>query len=722
MFHADRTDFEAAIVREDAVTAFVEVVLSSRVCYRRRRSYDNFIAAVRQGRRRGFTRRVVSEAFALYCLLRRTAVPSAPVPTVLADLGGVHLARRVQRHLRRHGIVGHTVSDRGTLQARANVRLAEVWDAMEDSFCVVWMDNYYRKRFVANPVIGYNSLSCSVLSVLNTRRFPTAPELPTLPELVVRRQGVTADLIAARTKLLAIVTDLNTTDVTVGDIRVPLDVHRPSVKSLQWCPFQLSPLSVSGSVGFLKLMHYVDDTVRPHVGGTVPVLMDLNLYYRHLKLCYGRGYARWEYREQFRYCPALFGVWHSFKYACQQVYRRFHSQVLYLLHGTVAAGDNFPTQPRLRSMELLYAALLVLPTSVKDALRTTVSRCARTLESVRRSKRIWEACQVSVRGEGRTHAVSHDVSERLRRLRRLYERREDVALQRLRQAEAMERLVNGYVPALFVIGQLVRECNWNGRSAGSSHSAVLCMRYSAVVMFSLLGDRATRTEHLRDLCLALMMWQPWHDHLRGCMFSEELPEASLGRLGEALRSNPHVVTSEGAEDVFLACIRPGQSGLKEVRAEHPTSELVAMVRSNIERFRSSDVTVVTHVPWKAGRMCTAVAGPIPDHAFPPPLGNIPPFEDLKTVLGHFIFRLITCKEPEEDSSLRQELDSVVWRRPLPERLDFLQALDQARAQGIQALRMQFPRNAQIRVDSQGEGQVARGFRGGPHRRVSNSQQ
>ena len=97
----------------------------------------------------------------------------------------------------------------------------------------------------------------------------------------------------------------------------------------------------------------------------------------------------------------------------------------------------------------------------------------------------------------------------------------------LRQAVAMERLVSWYAPALFVIGQQVRECHWGPREAGTSRHPHNAMMNAFVVMLSLLQGEASHTEHLRVLGLALMMWQQWHDGLPGVLFSEEVTHCLL---------------------------------------------------------------------------------------------------------------------------------------------------------------------------------------------------
>ena len=189
----------------------------------------------------------------------------------------------------------------------------------------------------------------------------------------------------------------------------------------------------------------------------------------------------------------------------------------------------------------------------------------------------------------------------------------------------------------------------------------------AIILLSLCRKDAPKREHLRDVCLALLMWQPWHGDLRGCLFSEEPCEASLGRLGEALRSNTHVTTVEAAQDLFLL-VRPGKVGVKDVRSEGPTADFVAMVARNINLFVSTTGTVVTYVPWKADKQCVAERGVYNIAQLPSPLGYIPPYEGIRALLGHYLHRMVQGGVQGVDTIAM--LTKHIPRRGLVERLNY----------------------------------------------------
>ena len=167
------------------------------------------------------------------------------------------------------------------------------------------------------------------------------------------------------------------------DVRVSLDVCRTEeVRTPQWQPLLLSGKKVGESADLVEMLNVVATTIVAHTRAPVPILMDVNLVYRYLRLVYGCRYHRWNVLNHLRFCPPVFGVWHMYKYICFVVYRRFHSMCVFALHGTASDGQEFPTQPRLRSVEFLFAALLTLPDALRRDIRSMVAVLADRLRAV----------------------------------------------------------------------------------------------------------------------------------------------------------------------------------------------------------------------------------------------------------------------------------------------------------------------------------------------------
>ena len=482
--YADFTAFCTGVANGDEVKAFVQFILDCRVEPRNRHRYSTFLCALMRPRIPRWATRALQQAFGVYCVVEPAAKPTAPHPQPLGDLAQT-LPREVRRLLARHGVRGDPVLMRQTHRERANIKIAKLWASMSGKQMMVWVDNYYRRRFVANPDVDYQSISCSVLHVLQLPNIPMCPPMPTYHQLQFRRSHLTAQLLRAGRLLREYVDDLAQGELQHQDVRVPLDCNRYGVRSLQWCPFMLTDLQVGNQVDMLRLFNLVLSTVLPHCLSPVPVLVDLNIYYRFMKMCYGKGYKWWAIKENFRYVPPLFGVWHSFKYAVQSVHRSFHSQYVYLNKGTVAVGSRHPTHPKLRTMEMLMAAIITVPKELRDGLRDLVRD---------RETKHKDALN--------DHAVYKKFTARWRRVCTLaqkaeyqgkdrdYEAKIRAAHHALRHAQAMDRLVNQYALALLVIGNLVRDCNWAGRDPGTARYGRLAMEYAAMVMLNLYGDRA----------------------------------------------------------------------------------------------------------------------------------------------------------------------------------------------------------------------------------------
>ena len=550
----------------EPVMHFLSAVLAARQNPRSRRSVSTIQTEWTLGNRGRFVIDAATSAYGLYCLYRQSAVPSAPQPALASD-GMSHIPRRLQRHLRMRGVVGHTMHNRQTLRQRAEEQRRHVWRKIKDRWVVLWVDNYYRRRFVANPAVGYQAISCSAVAVLYTPRIPMCPLMPSMSDLLRSRRSVADGLLGYIPRLQRMIAGLTCDEVFTDDIRVPLDVRREHVRSIQWVPFMLSKKRVSENVGFVDMLRMIRDRVLPQSMSPLPVLMDVNLYYRYVKLLYGRAYQQWDIRKSLRFVPPLYAVWHGYKHCCEKVYRLFYSQVTYILHGTVAAHRNFPAAPALRTLEMLFAAVLCLPLPLKRRTLAVVDAKVRILDAAKNRHKVAEKWRRAL------HRVSAD--DDAREVDEINQAELDVA-----RAEAMHRLICEYIPCLFIIGHLVRESNWNGRDAHTGGVALETMQACCILLLSLLGDRAQRDQHLRTLCLGIHIWGPWLDSLRACFFSEEICEAGLGRLATMLRANTQAYDLATARDLYLL-VQPGTIGYKNVRADVPTMELQRLVHSHV---------------------------------------------------------------------------------------------------------------------------------------------
>ena len=91
----------------------------------------------------------------------------------------------------------------------------------------------------------------------------------------------------------------------------------------------------------------------------------------------------------------------------------------------------------------------------------------------------------------------------------------------------MKTLLFEYVPALFLLGTLVRDCNWGG---GDSSPARKGVHYWLHILVQLTMGCEHPVEYVLRVLTAILMWCPWMTRSRAQGHSEEACEAVLSHL------------------------------------------------------------------------------------------------------------------------------------------------------------------------------------------------
>ena len=566
----------------------------------RLRGGDSLLAELQRTPRRRHMDHLLRDAWAAYRTLRHHAAPLAAHPVVTPEDVPLEMTRAVSNFLAPSGIhPQHRDWRRDARQARADERMRELWADMDGRGCVMWFDNFWKRLLTSNPAHPLRTYNCTVMAVMRVRslRLPDYPGYPTVEQLLQRLPAVAAALAdAAAHRVAALVADVAAVPLRPHEFRVPLDVPRPAARSPVWRPFSVSDDVVSAQVGLLRVLRFLRDVVGARVHPPLPLLVDTNLWYRQLKLVYGREAQRWDGAAALATVPPLYGVWHPYKQVLQVLYRRLLPLFLYVQKGTLAAGVEWSEKPKLRALEQWIGALLMVPAdrrvrvcAHRDHLRRRraileaevarwdgrVAEAERQLEAS--AARAARQLQRSFQGRGDLQAGLQTGSEATRNQQAREEalRRRAAAAEALRLcrldaavAEALCDLLVVWAPACFALGWRVRQCHWEHREAGTGHHAREVLTMALLMLLHLEAPapgvrNRGRSEYVRTLSCALLLWEGWFDRLPACCFSEEINEASLSRLGSAMRQHPDATTTPAVMDLFLL-VRPGRKGFRKI--------------------------------------------------------------------------------------------------------------------------------------------------------------
>jgi hypothetical protein len=467
------------------------------------------------------TEYLLRDAWAMYRTLRQHACPRAEQPVVQPGEGAVQFTRATSAFLRPSGVRTEHAEWRASERKRlAQERLLELWGAMAGRGCVLWYDNFYKRLYHATPRQPMTSLNTTVMSVMRrqTDERPTGFEgYPSLEQLWNRLDGVAQDLCDAATdRLPALFRDVGAQPLGAGEFRVPLDVPRQRARAPVWRPFNLSADIVSSQVGMLRVLRFLRDTVLPHVQAPLPLLVDVNLWYRQVKLVYGREAQRWEVAAALEQLPPLYGVWHAYKQVLHVLYRRLLPLFVYVQRGSQPPGANWMEHPRTRTLECWIGALLMLPADRRlrlsafrewlvrrrDRMREEVAeRDTKVLEAERLKKLAEEKAKHLRSARGRSagrHREELDRAERLeQRNTRAWEQAVDHRRRVLQDLRAVRRdlaivqalvdLVTVWAPAVFALGWRVRDCHWKHRQVNTGSYAKETLRTAFLLLFYLEG-------------------------------------------------------------------------------------------------------------------------------------------------------------------------------------------------------------------------------------------
>ena len=490
---------------------------------------------------------------------------------------------------------------------------------------------------------------------------------------------------------------------------MPLDLPRADAESLPWRPYSLADHVVSGQVGLLEVLADLRRGVLPHAardGQPMPLLLDVNLWYRVQKLTYGREAQRWDVAAALRSMPPLYAVWHPYKQVVHALYERFRPYFHYVASGRLPEGRRWRSYPDLQTLERWLAAFLLLPEDRRARLRQAVAQYDRELAALVRALPDREADLARARAQHRT--AEDRVRARLRDAEALAaDRWPDPETRRRLQAEraahdavvraeaAAERnrevpvlrgladLVLEWAPACLLLGFYVRQCHWQYWGPGTAWQArdALVLALALLVRLEGWAERGRVTEYVRTLALALLAWTPWHDRLPACCFSEEPNEAALGRLGHLCERHTAAVDTSDVMDLYLL-VQPPAPGVRRVlrpgnwgeRWERESLARVDALLDHVLRRPAAGpvtdlVTYVRSAPMggTGDRRELRADARWPDDWAPPPPPSVPAGDDADALcdLMRRALRSLVNDSPPTDEVARN-LDDLAKPRPAEE--------------------------------------------------------
>ena len=389
--------------------------------------------------------------FGWYCVMRKVAAPRALSPCAASELP---VARSDRRTLSKIGLMHHSVEN---TRQRANNRVMQVVQSMKRRQVVIWMDNFYKRRYGVNPTCTDRSLNAAAMCVLHIPKLGRFSGHMPLKKLLSKIETTDRLFRAADERLSKWITDLISSPVAYGDIRSPLDMVRSQVRSPKWIALTLEDKEPGGQEDLLELIGHLD-TYRQVATGQLPVLVDENIWWRIQKWMYGENYHKLSVQAGLKNFSFMYGVWHPYKFACMHLYRKFFDCFVYLERGSLPPGSQVVTHPKLAYVEKAIASLILVAPVVLPILDKEIDRVQAYWAGVLTRGNIYATRRVN---EGRDPELERTWVHNIYATRRVNEAQR--IRSRLDNLTQLRLLIGDYCAALFGVGCMVRECNWGGR-------------------------------------------------------------------------------------------------------------------------------------------------------------------------------------------------------------------------------------------------------------------
>ena len=519
--YANGSDIITNAVRGGRCKEFVEYGLGLRLNRKTRKTWIGIVLernAVLRGKKKAVWYSVFEkELWLLWRCHYQMACPRSKVTGgPVLDVSGS--ARKV---LARTGLVRY---HKTPVKEVATKAFSDLWGGMQGANTVMWLDNWYYQRWLKCPGKPDASLDVSAMAILHIRggygvQWTGHIQL----QGVFQHFDVLCDDVAiAQQNIYSGVLRLGSLNgVSPKSIRAPLDVARGPRSTVQWRPFMMSESRTGTKRELLDLLAMLKQ-VQQHTQEPLPLLIDSNIYYQIVKLMHCKYLDQYDFGAWMRNLPMIYGVWHPYKHVCNVFFRRWLPLLAHLMHNAVDEETVIYSHPKLIVIEKLVATIFVHGYELRRYLREKIM--------------VYE------------HRAQPHTLTTVRGLKMLH---------------ALRLMISEYVPAIFQIGCLVRNCHWDGTDATTAHNAKAVLHRCMVLMLRMSDGHEHQVDYIRTINMAMLHWTEWHDASAGELHSEEICEAMLSRLSSAVRSHPNMHTLHDIQNLFLGLPRTKRAGISE---------------------------------------------------------------------------------------------------------------------------------------------------------------
>ena len=285
-------------------------------------------------------------------------------------------------------------------------------------------------------------------------------------------------------------------------IRVPCDLRRFGVTTVPWCPYGLIDADIKSTGGLVGAIRNVLDLQR----NTMGMLMDVNIFWRVLRLVYCTQYVSCNIRGELAECVPVLGIWHAYAHSLKKVYDHFLPLIATLEIPGFLKYPEYSTvycKPRVIVMEHMMMGLFLAGPAVQGDIRAALTEVT---------------------------AEYGDDSEQADQLRGLL------------------YLITEYAPAIVEMGISVRQCFWATQDTNTGKVAKQVLMDAIVLLQSLCGGGTT--EYIRNLMMMVVMWSDLHSAMPAALFVEECLESSLSVLSRRTRTDTRATSLKDFSDIY----------------------------------------------------------------------------------------------------------------------------------------------------------------------------